>query len=898
MRTAFLVFLAMCAAPFPAAAELMAADELLRRLDAEAAETKTLSPAAALQEDLRRFQAAGAMEPKQAATSWLSLYERARPLGQIPSVMASLPGPAAWPFLREGAAARAAESPEDARALALQMLAELLEGNRQAALATLSRFERLAEGRPAAEREKMLSDAAAMRAELARLYGTPEEIAASFVASLDRHEGREASLPDLVGLVGAEKAEAILRGVLARKVAFYVPEGGDTRSLARRLALEQVASLRQPQWGLVDGPQAAALYEVLTKHFPDLKGDAPRRREADTYYFLHLVIQGRRAEAEKVLVALARTEALSLPAQATQALERPGHHESLFRFLHGVLKRRPELRAWDVYAREAAYTGQSAELIELTDDLVSRTDLPAQVRAAMRVHRMDAMLAADKVEAALAGARGLLAIRPMQGEGTARVEAAIRLVGLGRVLGRQPLAELGLSFAGEALALPVESDEHARERRLLVRRLLAEERKLGLLEQAQARALAELQRTPGDKAMLVELAALYAQAKRHGDVLALLNNLHRWSVRETLTETDSLGVPLGEIAAQAHANAGDPATALDLARALVEAMPDHHPAYELIARLDKEADRYFERLQASDRFEARPLVWRAILLRRAGRSLEAESLVRSAIAVDASDLRAHAVLAELLEARGQKSQAASFRNALAASRLSEQADELQRLGLYERAFAGYRKALGRFADGYCIQSRLALRLHQQGRRNEAFEHYRRAYERMPSGIGRVERPCSGAERLFAGPEQQRIAERVFGGLLKKEPENPRAHYLLGRLHHERGLLVEALRSWRTAVELDPDYLDAWQKLHDLGARLYVDARERDVVRLKLLELDPRRRHTCYALADVADLAALWRAAEAAASRQPVPGPRQVLAGHTLVRASLTLLGVGATGLSR
>src|SRR6185436_3853058 len=170
---------------------------------------------------------------------------------------------------------------------------------------------------------------------------------------------------------------------------------------------------------------------------------------------------------------------------------------------------------------------------------------------------------------------------------------------------------------------------------------------------------------------------------------------------------------------------------------------------------------------------------------------------------------------------------------------------------------------------YCIQSRLALRLYEQGRRQEAFEHYRRAYELMPASFGRVESHCFGCEGAFQGPVQQGIAEKVFTDLLAKDPKRPQVHYLLGYLQMERGIYGDALKRFRASVELDPEYLNAWKNLQELAKHVYIDARERDRTRLKLLQLDPLQRHVRYELEGVGDLAELWRAvATANASYKP------------------------------
>jgi tetratricopeptide (TPR) repeat protein len=923
------------ASAVPALAELLGADEVLRRLEKtiQGEQLKSPSKPAELLADIQRFRAElGAIDARKAADAWLRLYDRVASLGQVrfegdyrtydaetsnvvglQSVLTALPSPDSWPALREGASSRARQAPGDSRALALRLVAELLAGDRGANAATLAEIERAAAKSPPKEREAMRAQVAYMRAEIARLYGSPEDIAKTFVASLDAQSRRafqEVPVPDLVGLVGEAKASAILREALSKPVRLNVPEGDQTRALARGIALEQVASLRVAQWGLVDSIEAAPLYEALGRRFvgikdPGAQTTAPEERfgssksDADVYYFLHLVVKGRHADAEKALRAAAGESPLQLPRRAVDALKRAGYNEALFSFLHTLLRRHPELRAWEVYTKEAAYTGHSAEALALVDELLSRKELPGYVLTDLQFHRVNALLAADKVEPAVAALRELLAPPPKPDERTlqARADAAVRLAGVGRVLGRRDLAETGLSFARAVLAFPADR-ERTWERERLLKEVFAEQRKLGLLEQAQEMAIAELQRGSGtpneyeqygfgvasnERAALVELAGLYGATQRHKDVIVLLDDSTKWGARDVgalLQEKDSLGVPVALTASRALAETGKTSAALALARALIDTLPGYDPAYELLAALDKDAYAYLNRVYARDRFEERPLIWMAIVLHRQGRDLEAEALIRQAIVIDPSDgdegptdrMRAYAVLADILEAKGAKAPAAGFRNAVQAIRISERSDEFHRLGLYGRAFAGYREALGHFSDAYCIQSRLAVRLNEQGLRQEAFEHYRRAYELMPASFGRVESHCFGCESVFQGPAAQKIAEQVFTDLLQKDPKKPQLHYLLGYLQKERGLYADALKRFRESVTLDPEYLNAWKNLHELANHVYIESRERDVARLKLLELDARQRHVHYNLEGVGDLAALWRATEAAnAAYKPASG---------------------------
>jgi tetratricopeptide (TPR) repeat protein len=924
-RIAVILAVFALAVAIPVLGVLLGADEVLRRLQMGVASPQVPPPpdAAQLLVDIQRFRGeADTLDAAKAAADWLALYDRAAALGHLriegdvnlfdlettnvvglQSVLAALPGPASWPALREGAGARAKQAPEDARPLALRLVAELLTGEPGAAAKSLDEYEGLLAKAPPKEGDALRAQAAYFRAEMARLHGSAEEIAESFAASLDAAATREfgeVAVPDLAGLVGEARAAAILRAALLKRARLHVAEGDRTRTLARRIALEMVEDLPVPQWGLADGMEAAELYEALARRFEGVaakvanlaspeQGYDPRKADADAYYFLHLVVRGRHADAEKALRTVAGRNALHLPRNASDALERAGYNEALYGFLHTLLGRHPEVRAWEVYTRQAAYTGHSAQALALVEAQLLRKDLPHHVLADLRVHRINALLAADRIEPALGALRELLAAPPKQDESTleARTGAALRLAGLGRVLQRRELTESGLSFARAVLDLPADRERLWRRGQQL-KELFAEQRKAGLPEQAQAMALAELERgagaaeeyrqygmaPPGERTALLELAGLHGAAQRHKDVIALLDESPKWAardMRDLLAEKDSLGVPLGLTAARALEAGGNHAAALTLARALVDALPGYDPAYELLAGLDKEALAHLQAVYARDRFEERPLIWMAIVLHRQGRSLEAEALIRQAIVIDPSDgeegpsdrMRAYAVLAEILDAKGAKAPAAAFRRAVQAIRISERSDELHKLGLYERAFAGYREALGHFSDAYCIQSRMAVRLYERGRREEAFEHYRRAYELMPDSFGRVESHCFGCESVFQGPAQQKIAEQVFTGFLKKEPQKPQLHYLLGYLEKERGLHAEALKRFRAAVNLDPEYLNAWKHLHELGGHVYVAPRERDVARLKLLELDPLQRHVRYDLRGVADLAALWRAVESA-----------------------------------
>jgi tetratricopeptide (TPR) repeat protein len=121
----------------------------------------------------------------------------------------------------------------------------------------------------------------------------------------------------------------------------------------------------------------------------------------------------------------------------------------------------------------------------------------------------------------------------------------------------------------------------------------------------------------------------------------------------------------------------------------------------------------------------------------------------------------------------------------------------------------------------------------------------------------VESHCFGCERAFEGERAQGIAEKIFTQLAQKTPNKPQVHYLLGYLREEQERPKEALDHYRTAVKLDPDYLNAWHKIAQISAKTVVPADERDNVVFNLLRLSPNRRHGGYRFDTVTDLAGLW-----------------------------------------
>lgn len=677
-------------------------------------------------------------------------------------------------------------------------------------------------------------------------------------------------------------------------------------------------------------------------------GGQPREL-AQQFALLALLQKGRVAQAQSLIVSSRPAKAPKQfelmsnnswvgedwsPSQSANEelrswLEQPSHRAvavQLFDLLKPQLQNRPDTAGWDLFETTAALTARRSVLIAVYRALLARTDLSKQSRRGVQDRLARALLGSGRTEEGVASLRLVTA----QKDDYNRSESVMRLAKIAVATGRRDWMDEAVAgfrrnaeyndyqrddflrllmqarrwsdveaFALETLQkaaqpLPTtfssttlssnESDDDAsgdmeRERKL-------EETRAQFRAIRAARAAAT--------SNLIALADLYSRLGRHDDVLALLEQSPLWSANDLsplLMRTGAGDVPLGVLAARAlvaRHRGDDYQRASRIARAVLQQNADIDAPYEILLTTDgADVLPLLDQMAQDDRFEERPLIWKAELLRRTGNLVEAEGVARAAIAIDPSDgeqgagdrLRAYRVLDDILTARGQLKEAALFRNAVAAIRLSEKADALHAAGLNDAAIALYKRSLTFFADAYCIQARLALQLAAQGRMSEASAHYRRAYELMPSSFGRTESHCFGCEGAFSGAPAQSIAERVFSQMLAKSPRSPQLHYLLGYLRQEQGDSDGARVSYLQAVKLDADYINAWKKLREVSLALQRPAREIDAATLQILRLQPRQKQNTYEYYNttISDLGALWNTVAKTPTTPKTENPTPLLA---------------------
>lgn len=604
-------------------------------------------------------------------------------------------------------------------------------------------------------------------------------------------------------------------------------------------------------------------------------------------------------------------------------MQRDGHGYAVYSFLEEVLTKDPAAPFWDDFITIAAQQNLAKNALALLRASLAKPDLAPAAVEQIRARLATALLAADEVDEGIAVLRASIARASATPAPATAPEAAssggtmpslaelnslgiaitpemiqafssldrseqrdlvalqtghiVALLHIGRLLEKPELVDEGLAAARKLL--PTLGERHAYPRNSLTKQIV--KTLVALDRHAEAETLlleniVRLQSADKDRRNNYEvnnalgaLVSLYHDAGRHADVLRLIDGCPLWGTADLATlDHDADETSISIAVADALLDAGRRDDARRILRRLVQDSPGADPAY---ARLEKLGDSDWESFLAQaarlDRFEERPLIWLARHQLAAGRLDEAEKTIRAAIAIDPSDgeqgkgdrLRAYAVLGDVLEKRGDADQAATMRGAVAAIRLSEQADDWWAAGLLTRAVRLYEESLTKFADAYCIQSRLALRYNELGDFAKAEEHYRRAFELMPDSFGRVESHCFGCEGAFSGERAQSIAEKVFASLAEKTPDRAQVFYLLGYLRSAQDRPAEAAENYRSAVALDPDYLNAWSRLLEVSSETEVPAAEREAAALALLRLDPSGRHTRADFDRVADLRKLWTA---------------------------------------
>ncbi len=792
-----LALVASCPRPGSAAQDYAGAAAVLQKVAEQsakpAADTQKTGERSKLRDELTVFQGASASLPAaEAAQRWLALVDRAAKLSNpqmnlnesAPPVTSddlfeALPPPADWPELAKAIAARpAAKGDGQIREIGLQLLAAALTGNkddRQRVIADLQARAANAEMGAAFRYRSVLDqlDQATLT-----LSDDPDAVLKSLerqLSSMREDRNQPLRVPNLVSIAGPAKAEAFLRRALKqRNVTLVFEAPNETSRLAQKLALELIDQLPSPQWGLINSLDSTALYEAMDKHFgahdtnaaPDQEpggipalnnyGDDSGKAQAQVYYLLGLISNGRTKDAVVVAKKMGRQGQIYMPEEAFKTMDRAGYTAALDDFFYEVLSQDPGLPFWDEYVLLAARTGKTDRMLKLARAAAANDDLSSSRKTAIHENLAKALLAADELDEGVVELRALLAdtnTPAPSSEFNAEVgtgHLGIALARIGMLTEKPEWTAEGIKATQVWLADDSAQNQYAWESSAVAESLAAILSDLKRGPEAEAvlrdaltrvvRAAASQENSYGNSdgsaaQLLTELAMLYDKAGRSADVIALLDQAPWWGTKDV---NELFQIQAGEnritlawlhapaatmslpcLAARALAATGRKDEAMKITDALLDHQPGNDRGYELLLQLGgSNVIPRLDELFARDQFEERPLIWKAHVLRQQGRLEEAEKVARQAIAIDPSDgeegpgdrMRAYTELADVYEERGNAAEAQTYRGAVTAIRLSEQADQFYLAGLLKRAVKMYEESLTHFADAYCIQSRLAIQL--------------------------------------------------------------------------------------------------------------------------------------------------------------------------------------------
>lgn len=839
----------------------------------------------------------------------------------LTSLVSSIPPPAAWDSLKTRLTALP-PSGNTTQDTALRILLAYLTGDKPAIDKGVSELKAAQTMSGSQRYDFNLAD---LRNDLQRpgtgKGGVPTvESFEAYLQSLrsERPKGRiKLMIPDLVAMAGEKRAEQlILKAMAVPGVSLRIPSGGNTLDLAKRLAVKQADLLTEPQWELVTGLNDTELYEAMNNRFPektakDKSGPdiyqavereyMPRetdtaRNSAKVLYLLGLIGKNRPGDAAELGKRMEADEFnASVFEKRWHSFDKNRHAQGLNQWCRTVLTDRPELPLWKQCGLIANDSGDAAKLVAILDAAILQPKFTLETRLTIQTRKVELLLAMDRTDDAVALLQAIVKADDSKETPQARLAVAKvklrmapRLLTLGRLLSRKELIDEGdagimnlLSSGNVQLGMTDMTGWEARQSLDELINGYIDEGQLAKTEQvAVALVLATLKSPEMNinpigrdlalssgaiNSQLTRLAQIYNKAGRFGDTLTLLDKSRWWGATDLMDINDLTPSPV-PIAATALHRSGRDAESVEILKWYLYSKPGDDAAYRTLTDiLGSSLIPWLERLQLRDRFEERPLIWKAVLLKKEGKLDEAESVVRQALKIDPTDgeqppgdrVRAYAVLGEILRAKGKLDDAAFFERVIQSVRLAEKGDKLTEAGLLRRSLATYEQASEQFADAYCVQWRLAERLASIGDLSGAKKHYEIAFERMPEQFGQVAHFCFGCEGVFTHQQSVSVAEEVLIGVAKTSPDKPQVHYLLGQLREAQGRKAEAYTHFRRASDLDPQYLDAWKAAYELRNDVFLSQPEMDDIALRMVRLDPLNRHSKLNHGEITDVKSLW-----------------------------------------
>jgi tetratricopeptide (TPR) repeat protein len=736
-------------------------------------------------------------------------------------------------------------------------------------------------------------------------------------------------VPDLIAVLGEEKAKTLVDKILkSTEVQALTISSTPTRKLFKERALALGDALTRPLWELVEDADDVPLYEVFSK-FPVTKAlnVAPQPVDqfgeagpvtnsgiplaAENVFLVKLLDEDRNDDIKKIILRRAKESAgndnRNNPYGNHRRGEAPKEYFNteragkLLRIYETTFADKPLEMPWAEYLELAGKQKTTEPVLKTVDRALADAKLNAARKAALASLYFDYLLVkelnTDAVKVLRAHLIDVPASARQQHSSDTPLSQSLKLHFLGTLLDNEEWAKEGLEKAEKIYAAKLKAGDYdtiAREFDSLFEALLQLKRYGDAEKLAIDTLTASIRQETSNnnnrhrhysssptREALLALCVVYDELNRRDEIIKLFETAPWWQTADlgSIITQSFAGRNIGVIAARAMADAKQTDHALRILDVVIEKNPGLDAAYELLIGIDPAGSmKKLETAAKRDPYQERPLIWQARLLLEAGDIPRAGQTIREAITIDPSDgeqgkntrMLAYKVLAEVLRKEGDEDAAKIFDGVIAAIRKSERADDYNRAGLHAIARKMYKDSLALFNDAYCIQSRLAIELFQNGDLEQAAIHYERAFQLMPGSFGMIESHCFGCEGAFASELAQSLAEKIFLRLLQEDPKKPQVHYLLGYLRSTQGRNSEALKHYKEAVRLAPRYLNAWVKLASIAEKKPEHAALYDEAQLALLRIDPQQKHSRLDTDEMHDLRKLWTALQTAAKEKVAP----------------------------
>jgi len=887
-------------------------------------------------------QHVGMLVPEQAAAQWLDFYDRAQALQRtaedpriiailepVRRVMDFVPPPATWHALSGQIDAKPTPKTgmEAIQVHVLRFVGHRLVGNRDAQQRDIDAIVRHVKSYVANVENEEVSTTRddfvhpsirkvidhsielVRSAELAN-----KRVSLSELWQLRMKHGKGGQLELLSGLstdLGNDAATPVLLETLKKnKTPSYSRLDKETQRLARQLVLKHPGEIRVVPLDLVPESQLLpTLRKMLRKKAPENQVGSYLGDQLHDRYLKALLSNGQEEEAKKYLLSIAKSytdmDRLEYFLSNISNFADPIQTYEINKYL---VKELPVLVTWRSFLSAAADVQRGAEAVELSESFLataswSEDDLGEMKAEIARCYLADGNLS-KTVELLRQFTEDATENRASR---VSTAELAYDLLICGKTLGDQDAVQVG---AAAVFKFQREFMEYGWAMGAL--RGIEELRAIGKARDAEQMLMnalqANLQSQDGSSAVdvnrtelrlfLRSLAGLYLAEGRFDDVLALAEKAPWWGwsdVGEHCMHEIGQDVVAYQIAA-ALLGKSRVREALPIIHALLQKDVENDDYYALLVSAEgKNAIASLDELAISNPFEQRPLVWKAKVLFDEGDLEQAEKIARQALAIDPlgdehgkeNRLLVYGVLADILEKRGEEHclrEASVYRGAVKAARTAEQADRLRDMSLHRQAVEKYQAALQSFPNACCIHLRLGGELERLDRKKDAVAHYQRAFELMPETFGRRQSHCRGCARIFEEEPARQLAEQTFLQYTKTHPENPRTYYLLGRVYQAAGKDAEALRNYRIAVKLDPQYYAACSELADLARQVEPPGDEEAEIALAIWVLPHQRPFAIEPAWAIRDLPRLWSIVEDRLRRStpiadqlwPLPAAAEVL----------------------